>query len=80
MATFLKYLILLLSAPVWLPFLRALWDELENALRDQGGLFGQEPSAEQLIEIRREQALEEDRVLNEPLAHRRASTPPQSGR
>jgi len=73
MTSILKYLILALTAPIWMPFLKALWEELEHALRDQGGLFGNEPTAEQLIEIQREMAMEEDRVVNEPLAHRRRS-------
>lgn len=71
MITIVKYIILIAAAPLWMPFLRALFEELEAALREQGGLFGEEPSAERLIEIRREIALEEDRVVNEPLAHRR---------
>ena len=69
--TLVKYLILIASAPFWMPFMRALYEELEAALRDQGGLFGDEPSAEKKAEIRREMAMEEDRVVNEPLAHRR---------
>lgn len=67
----LKYLIVFGSAPLWLPFLKALYEELEAALREQGGLFGEEPSAERLAEIRQEIAMEEERVVNEPLAYRR---------
>ena len=50
-----------------------LLEELEHALKDQGGLFGDEPSADRVEEIRREMALEEERVVNEPIAHRRLS-------
>ena len=74
-----KYLILLLTMPWWLPFMKALWQELNDALREQGGLFGDEPSATKLAEIRREIAMEEERVINEPIAHARAQRESSEG-
>ena len=35
-----KYLLLLLAAPIWWPFLKALFREFDEALKDEGGLFG----------------------------------------
>jgi hypothetical protein len=49
-----KYALIALSAPVWLPFARALWREFNDALRDEGGLLGEAPSAAELAAIERE--------------------------
>lgn len=65
----LKYVILIASAPIWLPFVKALWEELNDALRPDGGLFGPEPTKRRREEILDEIAQEEMRVVHEPLAH-----------
>ena len=41
-----RYLILLVTSPLWWPFLRELYKEMDNALREDGGLLGRrtEPS------------------------------------
>jgi hypothetical protein len=39
-----KYGIVLVTMPVWLPFLKALWTEANLALREEGGLLGRMPS------------------------------------
>ena len=49
-----KYAIIALSFPVWWPFARALWREFNDSLRDEGGIFGSPPSAEELRRIERE--------------------------
>jgi len=51
-----KYVLLAITAPFWIPFFRALYDEFNNAILDEGGLFGDPPSAEQIEKIRAERA------------------------
>ena len=68
---FLKWVIVLGSMPFWLPFLRALWEELNLAMREDGGLYGQEPGPIQREQIRQELAMEEPKLVSETLAHRR---------
>jgi hypothetical protein len=46
-----KYAIVALAAPLWIPFMRALWHTLNDGLREEGGLLGQPPTEEQLIEL-----------------------------
>ncbi len=48
-----KYALVALTFPFWAPFARALWTEFNDALRDEGGLFGAAPTAEQLKAIER---------------------------
>jgi len=62
----LRYLIVLLTAPIWLPFVKALWQELERALRDEGGMFGRVPSLAEKERIEAANALLEDPLLSEP--------------
>ena len=40
----LRYVIVLVSAPIWVPFLRMLWRDFNASLREEGGLFGQPPT------------------------------------
>jgi hypothetical protein len=35
-----RYLLLAVTAPLWWPFLRELYREMNAALREEGGLFG----------------------------------------
>ncbi len=65
----LKYIVLIASAPLWLPFAKALWEELNDAFRPDGGLFGPEPTQRRREEILAEIAREEPRLVHEPLAH-----------
>lgn len=46
-----KYAILALTAPLWIPFFKALWHTLNDGLREEGGLFGHPPTEEQLREL-----------------------------
>jgi hypothetical protein len=48
-----KYGILALTAPMWIPFFKALWHTLNDGLREEGGLLGRPPTAEQLVELER---------------------------
>lgn len=65
----LKYVLLIAAAPIWLPFAKALWEELNDALRPDGGLFGPEPTQAKREKILDEIAREDPRVVHEPLAH-----------
>jgi hypothetical protein len=49
-----KYTILLLSSPLWWPFVKALWRAVNDALRDEGGIFGHERTAAELDALDRE--------------------------
>lgn len=49
-----KYAIVALTFPFWGPFAKALWQEFNDALRDEGGLFGAAPTPEQLKAIERQ--------------------------
>src|SRR5688572_31178664 len=46
-----KYAIVALAAPLWIPFAKALWHTLNDGLREEGGLLGQPPTEEQLVEM-----------------------------
>jgi hypothetical protein len=62
----LRYLLLIGAAPVWVPFLRTLWKDFNEALREEGGLFGSLPSPREQEEIRREKAGKPDTLVSEP--------------
>ena len=67
----IRYLFVFASAPIWIPFSRALWKELLRAMRPDGGLYGPTPSRRKREEIEREIAQDPDPVVHEPIAHRR---------
>ena len=48
----LKILVLMLSAPIWIPFVKELWREFQLAMREDGGLFGPIPPPRKVREIR----------------------------
>lgn len=43
-----KWVLIIASSPVWLPFLKTLWREWDDSLRDEGGLFGFAPTRVEL--------------------------------
>ncbi len=65
-----RYIFVLVTMPVWVPFLKALWGELKRAMRPEGGIFGPKPSARQRAVIEREIAMEPDPLIHAPIAHR----------
>ena len=70
----IRYVLVLLLMPFWFPFLRALWKELERAMRPDGGLFGRSLRTDERERIEREiRETEESPVVDEPLAHHRGS-------
>ncbi|HVS10075.1 MAG TPA: hypothetical protein VMS76_09390 [Planctomycetota bacterium] len=60
-----KYAIILLTAPFWLPFVKALWRELNDSLREEGGLLGQAPTPKELAEMNRELGAHESSLVSE---------------
>lgn len=77
--TLLKILVIILGAPLWMPFLRALWEEFNEALREEGGLLGREPNPKELERIELSEGVRPDPLVHEPWAEgRRGSRRPGS--
>ncbi len=81
----IKYTLLLLATPIWLPFIKELWVEFNMAMREDGGLFGQAPTPRERQRISDQLAQEPLRQVHVPKGHlgiRRRNapgTPPPSG-
>lgn len=60
-----KYAVIVLTTPVWLPFLRALWKELNDSLRDEGGILGFAPSRRELDKINRREGRHDTPLISE---------------
>lgn len=80
----LRWVLLIGTAPVWWPFLRTLWRDFNDALREEGGLFGRRPSARELERIQQERSQSPPTLTHEPWAHRettraRRAAPPRTG-
>ena len=43
-----KYTLLVMAFPVWMPFFKALYTELNDALAEEGGLFGRTPTQREI--------------------------------
>ncbi|MCB9915437.1 MAG: hypothetical protein H6828_09850 [Planctomycetes bacterium] len=65
-AFFLKGFLVLASAPFWWPFLKAVWQELNESMEDEGGLFGRPPTQKELQVLERERQGREDPLVHEP--------------
>lgn len=63
----IKYGLLILTSPIWYPFLKAVWQELNTALRADGGLLGKLPSAREREELERNPPPDEDPLVNVPI-------------
>jgi len=63
----IKYGLLILTSPIWFPFLKAVWEEINIALRADGGLLGKLPGPRQRAELERRLSPEEDPLVNEPI-------------
>lgn len=61
----LRYVILLAAAPIWVPFLRMLWRDFNEALRPEGGLLGHALSPREKERLEREKPLESHLVSEE---------------
>jgi hypothetical protein len=62
---FTKYTILIVSAPLWWPFLRELYKEFNDILAEEGGLLGRKPTEKELAQIRRRRAISEATLVRE---------------
>jgi hypothetical protein len=67
---FLKGLLVLLTSPLWYPLLRAVWEEFNEAMAEEGGVFGRTPTARELEDIRRSRASRPDPLVHEPWSER----------
>lgn len=88
----LKYSLVLVTIPFWVPFAKALWEEFVRAMRPDGGLTGRVLSGRERREIEEHiAATEESSQVHEPIAHLRtqatgtsaagrAQAPPRPGR
>lgn len=75
-----KYALIVLMAPFWIPFFKALFKEFNDSLRDEGGLFGDPPSKEKLAEMNRELGKFRSPLVSELRAGpRSAGSPSRSG-
>lgn len=63
----LRWVLMIGSAPIWLPFLLTLWKDFNDALREDGGLIGEPPTPAELEIIRKEKALQPEVLVNEPI-------------
>jgi hypothetical protein len=62
----IKYTVLVATFPLWSKILKLLWDDMKDALREEGGLWGPSPHPRRIEEIRREHASKEEILVHEP--------------
>jgi hypothetical protein len=75
----LRWFLLLASAPIWLPFLKALLDDFNSTLAEDGGIFGRTPSRAERERILSEKAKQPDVLISEPWTRRGESRSARSG-
>jgi hypothetical protein len=63
-----KYALIALTTPLWWPFVRELWKELNASLREEGGIFGSQLSAKELEQLQRVQGRRESPLVSETWA------------
>jgi len=63
----LRWVLMIGAMPIWLPFLLTLWNDFNEALKEDGGLMGEPPSPSELEIIRKEKALKPEVLVNEPI-------------
>lgn len=61
-----KLFVLALASPFWFPFLKAVWEEMNFAMAEEGGVFGRTPNPTRLREIAIEKATRPDPLVHEP--------------
>lgn len=72
-----KYVVIALSAPIWMPFARALWKELNDSLRPEGGILGLAPSEKELEALNKSEGLHDTPLISETWAEHEAGTGPR---
>ena len=73
----LRWILLIGAAPIWWPFLRTVWRDIDEALADEGGVFGRAPAGRELEQIQKRKAARPDPLHSEPWA--RPDAPNASG-
>ncbi|MFM7299341.1 MAG: hypothetical protein ACKO4Q_19215 [Planctomycetota bacterium] len=75
-----KYALIALTAPFWWPFVRAMWKELNDSLRDEGGILGQQLSRAELERMNKAQGRRESPLVSETWdEHERGDAAPAKG-
>lgn len=74
MQEFLKIAFVLVTAPIWVPFLKAMKRELNDLFEEDGGLFGDDPGPIRRAAIRARRASQPPVLVHEWLAHVRAGS------
>jgi len=75
-----KYALIALTAPFWWPFMRALWKELNDSLREEGGILGQQLNRSELERMNKAQGRRESPLVSETWdEHERGDTAPAKG-
>lgn len=84
----LRWVLLIAGLPIWWPFVKTLWRDFSEALREEGGLLGSPPTATELERMRKQRPTDlESGLHSEPIVrpgdvrHRRlrSSAPTRSG-
>ena len=73
----LRWLLIFGAAPIWFPFLKALWDDFNSTLAEEGGLFGETPSLAERERILKAKAKQPDVLVSEPWTRRQERKPIQ---
>jgi hypothetical protein len=74
MQEILKIAFVLVTAPIWLPFLKAMRRELNDLFEEDGGLFGDDPGPVGREAIRARRARRPSVLVHEWLAHVRSGS------
>jgi hypothetical protein len=61
-----RWLLLIALLPIGWPFVKALWRDFNQALREEGGLFGRQPSAREVEAILEDKKKLPDTLVSEP--------------
>jgi len=67
---FIKGVFVLLASPLWFPLVKAVWEEFNEAMADEGGVFGRPPSPRELEKIEKERQLKPEPLIHEPWSTR----------
>jgi hypothetical protein len=62
-----RLLVILLTIPLWWPVMRALWEEINWMLREEGGVFGPIPSERDRASMLEAPRGAEDPLVEEPI-------------